>query len=130
MHFDSSAASVHWDEFAGAVCITWKHFTEREEFRAVVNAGLELLLQKKTKRWLGDLRDLGAVTQEDQLWAIESWLPRATQAGMAYIALVSPRKLVAQMAVKTFMSHVNGLNLLIGNFEDIETARAWLHSQK
>jgi hypothetical protein len=129
MHFESSAGSVHWDEFAGAVCVTWKQFAEGEEFRAVTNAGVELLLQKKAKRWLGDLRNLGAVTQEDQRWSFESWLPRVTQGGMAYMALVSPRKLVAQMAVKTFMNKVNGHSLLIGNFEDVETARAWLQSQ-
>jgi hypothetical protein len=129
MHFDSSAGSVHWDEFAGAVHVTWKRFAEREEYRAVLNAGVELLLQKKTKRWLSDLRDLGAITQEDQRWGSESWLPRATQAGMAYIALVSPRKLVAQMAVKTFMNNVNDHSVVIGNFEDLETARDWLQSQ-
>ncbi len=129
MHFDSAVGSVDWDERTGAVLLTWKMFADGEEFRAVTNAGVELLLLKKTKRWLGDLRNLGAMTQEDQRWCFESWLPRATQGGMAYMALVLPRKIVAQMAVKTFMNKVNGHSLLIGNFEDVETARAWLQSQ-
>jgi hypothetical protein len=130
MHFDNPVGSVHWDDTAGAVCLAWKQFAEGEEFRAVINAGIELLIQRKATKWLGDLRNLGPVTQEDQKWSAESWLPRATAGGMKYLALVSPRKIVAQMAVKTFMNKVNGRPLLIGNFEDIEVARSWLQAQK
>ncbi|HLM73572.1 MAG TPA: STAS/SEC14 domain-containing protein [Polyangiaceae bacterium] len=130
MHFNSPVGSVSWDDTAGAVCVTWKQFAEGEEFRAVVNAAIDLLVQRKATRWLADLRHLGAVTQEDQRWSAESWFPRATAEGMKYLALVSPRKIVAQMAVKTFMNKVNGRDLLIGNFEDIEVARSWLRAQK
>jgi hypothetical protein len=130
MHFDSAAGTVDWDDYAQAVCVTWKQFAEGEEFRAVVNAGVELLLQKKARRWLGDLRNLGAVAQADQKWSAESWFPRATAGGMAYLALISPRKIVAQMAVKTFMNKVNGKDLYIGNFDDLQTARDWLKAQR
>jgi hypothetical protein len=130
MHFESDVGTVDWDESAEAVCLSWKTFASGAEFREVVDAGIELLLRRKAKRWLGDLRHLGAVTQDDLKWSSESWFPRATAGGMAYLALVSPRKVVAQMAVKSFINKVNGRDLLIGNFDEIQAARTWLRSQK
>lgn len=130
MHFDSPVGSVGWDDEANAVCITLKQFAEGEELRTVLDMGIELLLERKASSLLGDLRHLGPVTPKDQKWTAESWLPRAIAAGMAYLALVSPRKIVAQMAVKTFMNNVKDHALIVGNFEDIETARAWLRDQK
>lgn len=130
MHFNSPVGTVSWDDEANAVCLTWKQFAEGEELRTVLDMGIDLLVERKAKRWLGDLRHLGPVTREDQRWTAESWLPRAIAAGMAHLALVSPRKIVAQMAVKSFMNNVKGHALIVGNFEDIETARAWLRDQK
>jgi hypothetical protein len=130
MHFESAVGYVDWDEPTGAVLLTWKMFAAGEEFREVVNAGVDLLLQKKTKRWLGDLRYLGAVTQEDLKWSEQSWFPRATEGGMAYLALVSPRKIVAQMAVRSFINKVNDRDLEIANFDDVDKAKAWLRSRK
>jgi hypothetical protein len=129
MHFNNPVASVSWDDVANAVCVEWKQFGEGAEFRAVLNAGVDLLVERKATSWIGDLRNLGPVTQEDQKWAAESWLLRATAGGLTHLALVSPRKIVAQMAVKTFMNKVDGRELFVGNFEDIEVARAWLRDQ-
>jgi hypothetical protein len=130
MHFESDVGTVDWDELAGAVCLTWKKFAWGAEFREVVDAGIDLLLRRRATKWLGDLRNLGAVTQEDLKWSSESWFPRATAGGMAHLALVSPRKIVAQMAVKSFINKVNGRDLLIANFDEIQAARTWLRSQK
>jgi hypothetical protein len=130
MHFESDVGTVAWDELAEAVCLTWKKFASGAEFREVVDAGIDLLLKRKATKWIGDLRNLGAVAQDDLKWSSESWFPRATAGGMVYLALVSPRKVVAQMAVKSFINKVNGRDLLIANFDEIKAARTWLRSQK
>ncbi len=130
MHFDSPFCSVGWDDIASAVCLTWKQFPEGEEFREPLLAGVDLLVQKKGRRWLGDTRNLGVCTQEDVRWAADVWTPRATAAGMAYLAFVAPRKVVGQMVIKTFINKVNNRDLLTGYFENIQQARNWLRSQK
>lgn len=130
IYFDNEFGTVRWDDLSGAVWHSWKQFADGNDFRTVVNAGVDLLILKKTHRWLGDLRNLGPVTQEDQTWSYEVWMRRATEEGMTHLALVSPRKVVAQMAVKSFLSKIYGRDLVTNNFDDVEKARLWLRAQK
>lgn len=44
------------------------------------------------------------------------------------MALVSTRKVVAQMSVRTIMSKVMDRNLTTAHFDDVEQARQWLRS--
>jgi hypothetical protein len=118
--------TILWDAEIGAVRMEWKEFVDADAFRAGLNAGLALLGQKKTGKWLADLRRLGPVTLEDQKWSNEDWFPRALAAGLRCMALVSPRKVVAQMSVRTIMSKVLDRNLTTAHFDDLEQARQWL----
>jgi hypothetical protein len=130
IYLDNAFGTVHWDDSLSAVCVTFKAFVDGEDFRSLSNAGIELLIQKKASKWLGDCRNMGAVTQEDQRWSSEDWLPRVMAAGLTHMAIVSPKKVVAQMAVKTFMTKVQGKQHVTMNFDDLEKARAWLRAQK
>lgn len=122
--------TVVWDAEIGAVRLEWKEFIDGELYRAGLNAGLALLEEKKTSRWLADLRRLGPVTLEDQRWTNEDWFPRAIGRGLRSMAVVSPRKVVAQMSVRTVMSKVMDRSFTTAYFDDVEPARQWLASAK
>lgn len=130
IYLDNAFGTVQWDDTSSAVWVSWKRYADGEDFRSLTNAGIELFVQKKAAKWLGDCRNLGAVTQEDQRWSSEDWLPRLVAAGLTHLAIVSPKKVVAQMAVKTFMTKVQGKQFVTMNFDDFEKARAWLRAQK
>ncbi len=106
----------------------WKRYAEGQDFRSGLDAGLALVRQKGTSRWLADLRQLGPVRQDDQQWANADWFPRAIAGGVRYMALVSPRAAVARLSVKQVMSRVNDANLITAHFDDLEAARAWLRN--
>ena len=128
IHLDERWLTIHWDESLQAVWMEWKSYCEGADFRSALDAGLTLIRQKRTSRWLADLRLLGPVRQDDQQWANNDWFPRAVAGGVRFMALVSPRAAVARLSVKQIMSKVDEVNLITAHFDDIEAARAWLRN--
>lgn len=128
IYFNERYLTISWDAEIGAVRMEWKEFIDGPPFRAGLDAGLALVEQKKSVKWLADLRRLGPVTLEDQKWSNEDWFPRVIAAGLRYMALVSPRKVVAQMSVRTIMAKVMDKNLTTAHFDEVEQARDWLRN--
>ena len=95
-----------------------------------LNAGLELVLQKKSRRWLADTKNLGAVSAEDLKWTNEEWIPRVVAAGVRSMAFIMPKKVVAKIVVKSGVSRIDENELSTSYFGTIDDARAWLRAQK
>lgn len=91
VYFNESYLTIHWDELYQCVWMEWKAFAKGENFRTGLNKGLELVIQKKTSRWLADTRNLKVVAQDDQRWTNEDWFPRALAAGVRSMAIVTPK---------------------------------------
>ena len=111
IYFEASWIRIHWDDSITGVWAEWLNYAEGSEFRLGLNKGLELLEKQGSQWWLADTRNLGAVRQDDQQWSNEDWFPRAIKGGVRWMALIVPRKVVAQMAVKRVMSKVGNAEL-------------------
>lgn len=127
-YFDKRWITVRFDESIQAVCLEWKGYAEGEEYRSGFDAGIELLRQKGASRWLADCRQLGPITQADQLWMNKDWHPRAAAAGMRWVALVSPKAAVARLSVKYIITRTHNADLVFNYFDDLESARSWLRA--
>jgi hypothetical protein len=130
MHFDERFLTIHWDEDTKAVWAEWKEAVEGEPFRRGLNAGLELVRQKKARKWIADTKHMGVVSVEDVKWTNEDWIPRVVAAGLRWMAFVMPRKVVAKMAVKTVVSKLGEHELSTSYVESLDDARAWLRARK
>lgn len=122
--------TIQWDSELSAVWMEWKEFADGETFRWGLDAGLDLLINNKTGRWLADLRNLGPIAPADQQWSNEDWFPRAIAGGVRWMALVAPKRVVARMAVRTIMSKVEDRSLVTAYFDELPAAREWLRVQK
>lgn len=129
IHVDEPHLTIHWDEDIGAVWMEWRHLVEGEPFRRGQDQGIEFLRQKKTHKWIADLRNLGPLTADDLKWSSDDWFPRAIGAGIRFMALVAPKKIVTKMAMKLTMSKINDERLVTAYFDNLEEARAWLREQ-
>lgn len=128
LYFDKPWMAIRFDRSLQAIHMEWKRYAEGEEFRSGFNVGLELLKQMRVSRWLGDCRLLGPMTQADQQWINQDWHPRAAAAGMRWVALVLPKAAVARLGLTYIIKRVEQSELVINNFTDLESARAWLRS--
>ena len=129
IHFDSPYLTVHWNEEGQFVEMEWKKNAEGDDFRTGLNAGLNLVIEKKAFKWLADLRNLGVVAKEDRIWSNEDWFPRAFAAHIQYMAIVVPQSVFGKLSVNEIMQKVEYKELTVFYLEDIDEARKWLRSQ-
>jgi hypothetical protein len=129
IYYDERWVTIRWDETIQAGWAEYKGYAEGEEFRAAYEANLQLLRQKRACRWLSDARLLAPISQADQRWLNNDWLPRMIAAGLRWSAVVSPRAAVSRLTVKQIVSKINNVSLVTDHFDDLEAARSWLRSQ-
>ncbi|MBX3083143.1 MAG: hypothetical protein KF716_16040 [Anaerolineae bacterium] len=103
-------------------------FIYGQEFRNVLEKGVELLKQHKARKWLSDDRLNSALPSEDLQWSTMEWFPRAFEAGWRYWAIIMPDKVAGQMNMNRIMKQNIERGLVIQVFEDPEEAMKWLES--
>jgi hypothetical protein len=130
IHFGNSNLSVNWDITLQSIIMEWTGFVHGEDFRKTVNQGLDLLIEQKGCKWMADLSEMEVIAQEDQRWLDEEWFPRAAQAGVKYIAMVRPEKVISQISVRRVTGKVGGLEIETAYFDSPEKAKEWLESKK
>lgn len=126
IHYDKPWVTIRWDETCQAVLAEWEGYIEGDDLREALDAGLILLRTKRASRWLGDTRRLGPVRQVDQTWTNQDWFPRLSAAGLRWMAIVPPQSSIARLSMKQILSKVNDVEVVTANFDDVESARAWL----
>lgn len=127
--FDDSFLMISWEPKDQIICAQWKDDVGGEPMRRGLDAGLELIIEKKARKWLVDSRRLGAIDPADVKWVNDNWIPRAVGAGLAYMAFVLAQKVVMQLTMKSFIARIDERELGNAYFDDIEAARAWLRER-
>lgn len=100
-----------------------------DDFRAVLNTGVDLLSKHHAAKWLSDDRHNSALSDEDTNWSMTNWFPRAKEAGWKFWGLVVPPDLMARLNLKEFvdMYYEQGLRIMV--FTDPNEAMTWLERQ-
>jgi len=128
-HYESEFASVEYDRSCGAVVGRLREFTEGEPFREYMEAIIEALEVEGSDRVLADTSQFdAALTQDDQVWSVQDWSPRAEAAGLDHMALVMPESVVAEMSVDSIVDMADD-TINRGLFDDVDEAREWLAEQ-
>jgi hypothetical protein len=127
VYHQASFVTIGWDEDTGCVVSELKGYAAGQEYRNAVEKGLELLIQKKSDKWLGDMRKGTVMSQEDAQWAQQDWRPRAAEAGLKWTALVLSESALQQMQLDR-MHRVEKSLIETAYFTDVDEAKAWLQS--
>jgi hypothetical protein len=122
-------ATLVYHEDSRIVHHTFHEVIAGENFRTVLNNGVELLRKHGAKKWLSDDRMIGALNEEDTQWSMNDWFPRAKAAGWKFWALVVPADIMARMNLKEFVDSYYEQGLRIMVFTDPEAAMEWLTKQ-
>jgi hypothetical protein len=104
----------------------FKRFIYGQEFRQVLEKGLEIFKQHGAQRWLSDDRNNSALPKDDSEWGINDWSPRVVEAGWKYWAIVMPDKVVGQMNMQRFIDLYATKGVTIQIFDDSDEALNWL----
>ena len=125
---DSEYATLWYDADKKIVHHEFHRFIYGEEFRQVLEKGLEIFKQNGAQKWLSDDRKNSTLTTEDTQWAQQSWFPQVFEAGWKYWAIVMPDKVVGKLNMKRFIDAYSKQGLTIDIFDDPNEAREWLES--
>lgn len=106
-----------------------RRFLHGDEFRNLLEQGLEVLRKRGATKWLSDNRGNGPVKPSDAEWALNDWAPRVMAAGWRYWAIVMPEKILGEMNMRRWMERYAAMGLTSEAFTDPEEAMTWLQGQ-
>jgi hypothetical protein len=129
LYLNESWLSVRWDREHNCVHSEWKGFANSVEFRKGTMRTLEAIRDKNAGSLVSDTRRLEVVTNEDQLWMRDTWVPLAVAAGLKRIALVVANQGLGKFAVQEIVSHVGPTTFVTRTFESLSEALEWVHAE-
>jgi hypothetical protein len=103
-----------------------KRFVHGQEFRDVLEKGLQTFIKHGAVKWLSDDRGNGPLTQADSEWALTDWAPRVMAADWKYWAVVMPEKVVGQMNMRRWIATYAEKGVTAQAFTDPDEAMTWL----
>jgi hypothetical protein len=107
----------------------FNRFVHGEEFRSLLERGLDLLERNQCVKWLSDDRGNGPLKPADAEWSTNHWSPRAMAAGWKYWAVVLPEKVLGQMNMKRFIEGSAEHGRIAQSFTDARAAMRWLEER-
>ena len=111
------------------VYIKWESMIYEQLFRDAMNKVIDMMKEHKTGKVLSNVVELGALTEDDQKWSVDDWLPRALAAGYSAIAVVISEELFGKMAVEDVLNDAAEKSpIQIQYFDNEDIAAEWLAS--
>ncbi len=88
---------------------------------------LKFMLEQKTQKVLGNIKDLGfVVSPEVQGWMNEHIFVPAMEGGFSKLAVVMSTEFLAQLSIEQVMEEEVGQQIMTKYFDEIEQAREWI----
>ena len=113
--------------------ICWHGFANSEQFRFLMNRGLELYQAEAARTQplggLADTRQVQAVKPTDQEWMRTNWNIRAQHAGICHVSFVVPETVFGQISVQSYAHNVaetNQYDIKISQHRTLKEAKHWL----
>ena len=126
IYLDRPYVLVRWDADGPWVYVKWKAWANSSEYRAAQEVILLALRENRASRNLIDSTDRRVVTDDDQKWLVEDWMPRAAAAGRRWTAIVMPTSALGRTIAENIDNTGRSARNMIEHFETVEAASAWL----
>lgn len=124
--FDNEYATFWYHPEARVVHHRFKQPIGGDDFRTVLNTGLQIMQDYGATSWLSDDRNNSALSPEDGDWAKNDWFPRVLKVGWRRWAIVLPESVVGQMDMQQFIENQTAAGIEVNVFSDVDAALAWL----
>ena len=122
---DNPICRLSYDENLTCIEVVWRKYATSAQLRFLHEVILDMLLQHRADKILGDDSDLPIVHAEDQRWIMEDWFPRARAAGLCAIATSISMTFFGKVAIGRIHARV-AEEIPIKDFNSIHLARSWL----
>ena len=126
VYVDEPWLRIGWDRQHKCVHAEFKSFANSSDFREGCTQILELIRARNASALISDNRRLEGVTNLDQLWLRDSWLPMAVEAGIQRIAVVVAPRGLGKVASEAIISKFGKTAFETRMFESLPDALNWV----
>jgi hypothetical protein len=120
------AWTVDFNAEVPCVEMTWQGYATSRAFRAANEEIVDVIARHKTPKMLADVKHFVLIGAEDQDWLAADWIPRAMNAGMTTVAMVTPTFHFNRVAIENVAEKLDAERLTVQFFADRKEALAWL----
>ncbi len=125
---DTEYATLWYYPEAKIVRHVFHKFIYGQEFRQVLEKGLEIFKEHGAQKWLSDDRKNSTLTKEDTEWSVNVWSPQVIAADWKFWAIVMPDKIVGKINMQRFIDLYATLGVDVQIFDDADEALKWLET--
>ena len=126
VYLDEPWLSIRWDRAHKCVYAEFKSFANSSELRTGTTQILEAIRDRKASALISDNRRLEGVTDLDQLWLRDSWVPLAVAAGIQRIAVVVAPRGLGKVATEAIIRKFGKTAFETRTFEALDDAIKWV----
>jgi hypothetical protein len=126
VYLETPYVLVRWDGDGPWVHVQWKAWAKSPEYREAQEMVILALRENHASRNLIDSKESRVVSEEDQQWLVEDWMPRAVAAGRRWTAIVLPASPLGRTIAENIDKHPQSSLTTVQHFETVEDAAAWL----
>lgn len=105
----------------------FKEQLESNSFREVLLKGTEVLREHRSRKWLSDNRlHTKVLSDDDNAWANNVWLPEIMNLGWKYWAIVVPDSMINRLDLIRYVESFHSKGIVVQVFSDDIAALDWL----
>lgn len=86
--YDNDAVQLCYDGYLNIIIIAWKRQPDSKEYREALEAVLASMNIYQSPGWISDVRKQGKISEEDQIWFLQSIVPELARSGLKWTAAI------------------------------------------
>jgi hypothetical protein len=130
VYLDERWLSIRWDAWHKCVYAEFKAFATTSEFRDGTLKIIDAISDSHAAALVSDNRRLEGVTEQDQLWLRDTWMPLAVAAGIRRIAVVLARRGLGKIASEEIIGKFGKTPFVTRTFDSVADAFEWVQKQE
>ncbi len=125
--FSSAECDIFYNKDLHIIQSLWKGIYIKDEgFRKILDALITALEKKQASIIIADARNMHVISNNDQEWILESWYPRAVNAGFRHQGLILSKDTYNELAVKKISNKYDEKIITTQYFSAPVEALAWV----
>ena len=115
---------AEYDQESEAVIAHWIGFATTEQLKEGMEAGLSLMKEKQSNKWIANAQLMEGGFEEANDWLEQDWTPRAVAAGLQKVAFVVSQDAFNEFSTNEYAERNEDLDN--PHFPSLEEAKAWM----
>jgi hypothetical protein len=125
VYFDIDYITIKYDAAHHVLIVTWNLSSTSKEFRHGMMMMLEAMKHFNVGRLASDVTRLGALLEDDQIWAATEWRALAVPAGYSKVAFILSDDIFTNVSMDDMLSKADK-DVSAAYFNRMEDAIRWL----